>query len=84
MLHRLDRQEHRQLVPVHMRDSATMHACRLEGFTDPWDSAVFHGRALQLDKSLAEQGISSGAEVITVRRKLVPEGARAAADTCVH
>ena len=35
---------------------------------------MFHGRALQLDRSLAEQGITSGAEVITVRRKLVPEG----------
>jgi hypothetical protein len=70
-----------QRAPPH---NPCMHACRLEGFTDPWDSAVFHGRALQLDKSLAEQGITSGAEVVTVRRKLVPEGTGPAAHACMH
>ena len=48
--------------------------CRLEGFKDPWDCAVHAGRALALDRTLREQGITSGAAVITVRRKLVPEG----------
>lgn len=48
---------------------------RLEGFKDPWDATVFRGRACLPDKTLQDLGITSGAEVITVRRKLVPEGA---------
>lgn len=50
-------------------------ACRLEGFKDPWDATVFRGRACLPDKTLQELGITSGAEVITVRRKLISEGA---------
>ena len=47
---------------------------RMEGFKEPWDSAVFKGRLLAPDKALQECGIASGDMIITVRRALVPEG----------
>lgn len=49
---------------------------RLEGFNDPWDRAIYKGRELKDDETLAEQGItgSSTDPVITVRRMLVADG----------
>ncbi|CAL5228706.1 g11887 [Coccomyxa viridis] len=47
---------------------------RMEGFKDPWESAVFKGRLLAPDKALQDSGIASGDMIITVRRVLVPEG----------
>ena len=47
---------------------------RMEGFKDPWESAVFRGRLLAPDKALQDCGIASGDMIITVRRVLVPEG----------
>lgn len=48
--------------------------CRLEGFKDPWETAVFKGRLVVPDKTLQDCGMISGSELITVRRVLVPEG----------
>ena len=47
---------------------------RMEGFKDPWESAVFKGRLLAPDKALQDCGIASGDMIVTVRRVLVPEG----------
>ena len=47
---------------------------RMEGFKDPWESAVFKGRLLAPDKALQDCGIASGDMIITVRRALIPEG----------
>ena len=47
---------------------------RMEGFKDPWESAVFKGRLLAPDRALQDYGIASGDMIITVRRVLVPEG----------
>ena len=47
---------------------------RMEGFKDPWESAVFKGRLLAPDRALQDSGIASGDMIITVRRVLVPEG----------
>lgn len=49
-------------------------ACRLEGFTEPWEMTVYKGRAMLPDKTLEECGVPSGAHLICVRRVLVPEG----------
>lgn len=46
----------------------------MEGFKDPWESAVFRGRLVVPDKTLQDCGISSGDMLICVRRVLVPEG----------
>ena len=46
---------------------------RLEGFTQPWEFAVHKGRAIQLNASLAENGIGTDAVITWVRRVLVPE-----------
>lgn len=46
---------------------------KLEGFTDPWEFGVCRGRALKMDGSLAENGITSDATVTIVRRMLIPE-----------
>lgn len=48
--------------------------CRLEGFKDPWETTVFKGRMMLPDKTLEECGVPSGAQLISVRRVLVPEG----------
>ena len=61
-----------------------MDVGRLEGFKDPWDATVFRGRACLPDKTLQELGITSGAEVITVRRKLIPEGALVQHDSLMY
>jgi hypothetical protein len=49
---------------------------RLDGFNDPWDRAIYKGRELKDDETLAEQGItgSSTDPIITVRRVLVADG----------
>ncbi len=49
---------------------------RLEGFTDPWERAIYKGRELPLEASLADAGISSdgGDPVVTVRRVLLADG----------
>lgn len=47
---------------------------RLEGFKDPWETTVFKGRMMLPDKTLEECGVPSGAQLISVRRVLVPEG----------
>ncbi len=46
---------------------------RLEGFTDPWEFAVYKGRSVNLAGSLKENGITSDATLTIVRRVLVPE-----------
>ncbi|CAK0782515.1 hypothetical protein CVIRNUC_005733 [Coccomyxa viridis] len=46
---------------------------RMEGFKDPWESAVHKGRLVPPDKTLQDCGLASGSELITVRRVLVPE-----------
>lgn len=48
--------------------------CRMEGFKDPWETAVFKGRLVLPDKTLQDCGIASGSMLITVRRVLVPDG----------
>jgi hypothetical protein len=48
--------------------------CRLEGFTEPWDWAMYQGKEVAADTTLAEAGITDEAPLITVRRALVPEG----------
>ena len=48
--------------------------CRMEGFKDPWETAVFKGRLVLPDKTLQDCGITSGSMLITVRRVLVPDG----------
>ncbi|GAB4815961.1 hypothetical protein N2152v2_003007 [Parachlorella kessleri] len=47
---------------------------RLEGFSDPWERAVYQGRELKLDAPLAEQGVAQDAVLTTVRRVLVADG----------
>ena len=50
---------------------------RLEGFNDPWERAIFKGRELKAESTLAEQGITAtdaDAPLITVRRVLVADG----------
>jgi len=53
---------------------------RLEGFEDPWERAIYNGRELKAEATLAEQGVvaagkgSPDAVVITVRRVLVADG----------
>ncbi|CAL8471071.1 g10613 [Coccomyxa elongata] len=47
---------------------------RLEGFKDPWETTVFKGRMMLPDKTLEECGVPSGAQLVSVRRVLVPEG----------
>jgi hypothetical protein len=53
---------------------------RLEGFEDPWERAIYNGRELKSDATLAEQGVVAGgkgsdaAVVVTVRRVLVADG----------
>ena len=50
---------------------------RLEGFNDPWERAVFKGRELKADATVAEQGVTVAdveSPVITVRRMLVADG----------
>lgn len=50
---------------------------RLEGFNDPWERAIFKGRELKSDATLAEQGVTLAGEdspIITVRRMLVADG----------
>lgn len=46
---------------------------RLEGFKDPWEFSVFNGRALRLEDSLRDNGITSDAIITLVRNILVPE-----------
>eukprot|EP00884_Botryococcus_braunii_P007268 jgi/Botrbrau1/16542/Bobra.0256s0001.1 len=47
---------------------------RLEGFKEPWDVAVYKGKAVSADITLKEAGVSADAPLITVRRLLIPEG----------
>ncbi|BDA45329.1 probable ubiquitin-60S ribosomal protein L40 at N-terminal half [Coccomyxa sp. Obi] len=47
---------------------------RLEGFKDPWETTVFKGRLMLPDETLEECGVPSGAQLISVRRVLVPDG----------
>jgi hypothetical protein len=52
---------------------------RLEGFEDPWERAIYNGRELKADATLAEQGVVAAgkdpdAVVVTVRRVLVADG----------
>ena len=52
---------------------------RLEGFEDPWERAIYNGRELKSDATLAEQGIvaagkDSSAVIVTVRRVLIADG----------
>ncbi|EIE20101.1 hypothetical protein COCSUDRAFT_44063 [Coccomyxa subellipsoidea C-169] len=49
---------------------------RLEGFKDPWETTVFKGRLMLPEHTLEECGVPSGAQLISVRRVLVPEGWR--------
>ena len=56
--------------------------CRMEGFKDPWESAVHKGRLVPPDKTLQDCGLSSGSELITVRRVLVPESEALAQMSC--
>ncbi len=51
-------------------------ARRLEGFTEPWTVAVHKGREMAADLTLAACGLAPAAEVVVVRRVLVPESAR--------
>ena len=49
---------------------------RLEGFTDPWTVSVHKGREMPPGQTLAECGLgAAAAEVVVVRRVLVPESA---------
>ena len=56
--------------------------CRMEGFKDPWESAVHKGRLVPPDKTLQDCGLASGSELITVRRVLVPESEALAPTAC--
>ncbi len=56
--------------------------CRMEGFKDPWESAVHKGRLVPPDKTLQDCGLASGSELITVRRVLVPESEALARMAC--
>jgi hypothetical protein len=53
---------------------------RLEGFDAPWERAIYNGKELKADATLAEQGVvaagkgSPDAVVVTVRRVLVADG----------
>ena len=47
---------------------------RLEGFTSPWDTAVYKGRSVDDGSALADCINPPGEPLITVRRVLVPEG----------
>jgi len=49
---------------------------RLEGFTEPWTVAVHKGREMAAGLTLAACGLAPAAEVVVVRRVLVPESAR--------
>ena len=62
-----------RVTPAHSR------ARRLEGFTEPWTVAVHKGREMAADLTLAACGLAPAAEVVVVRRVLVPESAHAAA-----
>lgn len=49
---------------------------RLEDFTDPWTVSVHKGREMPPGQTLAECGLgAAAAEVVVVRRVLVPESA---------
>lgn len=56
--------------------------CRMEGFKEPWESAVHKGRLVPPDKTLQDCGLSAGSELITVRRVLVPESGAPAQMPC--
>ena len=56
--------------------------CRMEGFKEPWESAVHKGRLVPPDKTLQDCGLASGSELITVRRVLVPESEALAQMAC--
>lgn len=53
---------------------------RLEGFTDPWERAVYKGRELDQETTLEACGVKGDAPLITVRRRLVADGWKIAAE----
>lgn len=59
---------------VRLRHHAVLVLLRLEGFKEPWDVAVYKGKAVSGDKTLEEAGVSADAPLVTVRRVLLPEG----------
>ena len=48
---------------------------RLEGFVEPWELCGHRGVELDDAVTLAAAGIKDGAEIVTVRKVLVAEGA---------
>ena len=62
--------------PQSGRGVCLRRARRLEGFTEPWTVAVHKGREMAADLTLAACGLAPAAEVVVVRRVLVPENAR--------
>jgi len=54
---------------------------RLDGFTDPWERAIFKGRELSLESLLKDAGVSNGDDaVVAVRRVLLADGWKIAAE----
>jgi hypothetical protein len=54
---------------------------RLDGFTDPWERAIFKGRELSLESLLKDAGVSSGDDaIVAVRRVLLADGWKIAAE----
>lgn len=54
---------------------------RLDGFTDPWERAIFKGRELSLESLLKDAGVGSGDDaIIAVRRVLLADGWKIAAE----
>ena len=51
-----------------------MDKLRLKGFEDKWEKALFKGKELLPQCSLAESGISDGAEITTIKIWLHAEG----------
>ena len=54
--------------------SRNPHVRSLAGFEEDWERALFKGRELKANVALAEQGVGSGAEIVTVRRLLIADG----------
>ena len=65
------------VAPQHVAEQLEWDAVdkleRLEGFKDPWEFVVYRGRAVNLDASLQDNGITADAVITVVRRVLLPE-----------
>lgn len=53
---------------------------RLDGFEDPWERAIYKGRELKMDSVLKDAGVTGEDAIVTVRRVLLADGWKIAAD----